>query len=193
MKCDAFRLLQQQGHTRESDPERLPLSSEQSSRVGALPWRLYSFRGKTLHPLCLLSLSLSQSKISVTREQQCAEREEIDGVPPAAQKQTQAFLALGCSAWLISGHVSTDAVWIYVTKSQCVRLAACACLRKALFSPVTFYYRPLFLVWQMNCFVSFLVLLFCTDGAWRPGCSSSLWPQPWPSGQLSHSVTTLNK
>lgn len=134
MKCDAFRLLQQQGHTRESDPERLPLSSEQSSRVGALPWRLDSFRGKTLHPLCLLSLSLSQSKISVTREQQCAEREEIDGVPPAAQKQTQAFLALGCSAWLISGHVSTDAVWIYVTKSQCVRLAACACLRRVVFS-----------------------------------------------------------
>lgn len=66
-----------------------------SSRVGTLPWRHYLFHGKTLHPLCLLSLSLSQSKISVTREQQCAEKEEIDGVPPAAQKEMQAFFCFG--------------------------------------------------------------------------------------------------
>lgn len=70
-------------------PETL---SSESRRVRTLPWWHYLFHGKTLHPLYLLSLSLSRSKISVTREQQCAEKEEIDGVPNAAQKEMQAFL-----------------------------------------------------------------------------------------------------
>lgn len=66
--------------------------SSETRWVGTLPWWHYLFHGKTLRLLNLLSLSLSRSKISVTSEQQCAEKEEIGGVPPAAQKEMQAFL-----------------------------------------------------------------------------------------------------